>query len=70
MLQSLKGTRTKHTAAGKVTESRRRTTMSDACMIDPFDECFHDCPNCPRAVDADAETDWDSLAEEDDDDSL
>ena len=44
--------------------------MSDACMIDPFDECFHDCPNCPRAVDADAETDWDRLAEEDDDDSL
>ena len=22
--------------------------MSDACMIDPFEECFHDCPNCPQ----------------------
>ena len=43
--------------------------MSDACMIDLFDECFHDCPNCPRAR-TDAETDWDRFEEEDDDDSL
>lgn len=23
--------------------------MSKACMIDPFEECFEDCPNCPRS---------------------
>lgn len=22
--------------------------MSEPCMIDPFEECFRDCPNCPR----------------------
>ena len=43
-------TKTKHTADGKVTESRRKTTMSEPCMIDPFEECFRDCPNCRRAI--------------------
>lgn len=23
--------------------------MSRACMKDRFEECFEDCPNCPRA---------------------
>ena len=22
--------------------------MSDHCIIDVFEECFHDCPNCPQ----------------------
>lgn len=24
--------------------------MSEPCMIDPFEECFRDCPNCRRAI--------------------
>ena len=24
--------------------------MSRPCMIDPFEECFEDCPNCIRAM--------------------
>lgn len=20
----------------------------DTCIKDPFDQCFHDCPNCPQ----------------------
>lgn len=44
--------------------------MSEPCMTDIFEECFRDCPNCPRALGADAETDWDRFEEEDDDDSL
>ena len=22
--------------------------MTDHCMNDIFEQCFHDCPNCPR----------------------
>lgn len=39
-------------------------------MTDIFEECFRDCPNCPRFRNADEETDWDRLAEEEYDDSL
>ena len=39
----------KHTADGKAIRSRRKTTMSKPCMTDPFEECFEDCPNCPRS---------------------
>lgn len=21
----------------------------ESCMIDPFEECFRDCPGCPRS---------------------
>lgn len=24
--------------------------MSDHCMNDIFEQCFHDCPNCPQAL--------------------
>lgn len=23
--------------------------MIDTCIYAPYDQCFHDCPNCPRA---------------------
>lgn len=42
--------KTKPTADGKAIENRRKTTMSKPCMIDPFEECFQDCPNCPQAL--------------------
>ena len=44
--------------------------MSEPCMTDIFEECFRDCPNCPRAVRTDEDIDWDRFDEEDDDDSL
>ena len=35
--------------------------MYDKCMKDPFDQCFHDCPNCPQCENDEA--DWDFLRE-------
>lgn len=38
--------RTKHTRERETREG----FMSEPCMIDPFEECFRDCPNCRRAI--------------------
>lgn len=36
-------------------------------MIDPFDECFRDCPNCPRfRTGEEYEDEWTRESEEDD----
>lgn len=45
---SLRLMKMKPTADGRAIESRRKTTMSDYCITDPFEQCFHDCPNCPQ----------------------
>ena len=38
----------------RMQHTRERETregfMSEPCMIDPFEECFRDCPNCRRAI--------------------
>ena len=42
-------TRMMHIIGGvMIVTGRSDTEMSDACMIDVFEECFHDCPNCPQ----------------------
>ena len=35
--------------------------MNDTCIKDLFDQCFHDCPNCPQCKKDEA--DWDFLRE-------
>ena len=35
--------------------------MHDTCMYDMFDDCSHDCPNCPRCEDS--EPDFDYISE-------
>ena len=44
--------------------------MTDHCMNDIYEQCFSDCPNCPRAVRTDEDIDWERFDEEEDDDSL
>ena len=31
-----------------IVTGRRDTAMTDSCITDPFEQCFHDCPNCPQ----------------------
>ena len=42
-------TQTMHIIGGEMTGTWRRSTdMYDHCMNDIFEQCFHDCPNCPQ----------------------
>lgn len=42
--------------------------MSRPCMLDPYEECFEDCPNCPRSIflkdDYDADFEYEKQREE------
>lgn len=41
--------------------------MSEHCMTDIFEECFRDCPNCPRAMYKADDDGWNADFNDDDD---
>lgn len=47
-------------------QETREGFMSEPCMIDPFEECFRDCPNCRRAMYDDNDNIYDDDERDDD----